>query len=64
MNNLNISNIKKSNIKYISLGSFCHPKMHIRKTNRQISKSLPFDFHSSPNTYSIYSILDKLYEAI
>ena len=57
-----INHINKSNIKYISLGSFCHPKMHLRKTKREISKSLPFDFHSSPNTYSIYSILDKLYE--
>lgn len=57
-----INHIKKSNIKYISLGSYCHPKMHLRKTKREISKSLPFDFHSSPNTYSIYSILDKLYE--
>ena len=49
-------------INYISLGSFCHPKMHLRKTNREISKSLPFDFHSTPNTYSIYSILNKLHK--
>ena len=48
-------------IKYISLGSFCHPKIYIRKTKRNISESLPFDFHSTPNTYSIYSILNKLF---
>jgi hypothetical protein len=48
-------------IKYISLGSFCHPKIYIRKTKRNISQSLPFDFHSTPNTYSIYSILNKLF---
>tara|TARA_A100001015_G_C15035896_1_gene736188 strand:- start:590 stop:1486 length:897 start_codon:yes stop_codon:yes gene_type:complete len=47
-------------IHYISLGSFCHPKILIRKTNREISESLPFDFHSSPNTYSIYNILNQL----
>ena len=57
-----INHINISNIKYISLGSYCHPKMHLRKTKREFCKSLPFDFHSSPNTYSIYSILDKLYE--
>lgn len=50
------------NIKYIPLGSFCHPKMFIRNNNLEISKSLPFDFHSSPNTYSIYNILNKLYK--
>jgi len=49
------------NIQYISLGSFCHPKIFLRNTNREILKSLPFDFHSSPNTYSIYKILNKLY---
>lgn len=49
-------------INYISLGSFCHPKMHLRKTKREILKSLPFDFHSTPNTYSIYSILNKLHK--
>lgn len=49
-------------IKYISLGSFCHPKIFLRNTNRQILKSLPFDFHSSPNTYSIYNILNKLHK--
>lgn len=50
------------NINYISLGSFCHPKIFLRNTNREILKSLPFDFHSSPNTYSIYNILNKLNE--
>lgn len=50
------------NINYIPLGSFCHPKIHIRNSNREILKSLPFDFHSTPNTYSIYSILNKLSE--
>jgi hypothetical protein len=49
-------------INYISLGSFCHPKMFLRNTKREISRSLPFDFHSSPNTYSIYNILNKLYK--
>jgi len=46
---------------YISLGSFCHPKILIRETNRNIKESLPFDFHSSPGTYSIYNILNELY---
>ena len=46
---------------YISLGSFCHPKILLRETNRPILQSLPFDFHSSPCTYSIYNILKKLY---
>ena len=46
---------------YISLGSFCHPKILIRETNRHIQESLPFDFHSSPGTYSIYNILNELY---
>lgn len=50
------------NINYISLGSFCHPKMFLRKKNKEILKSLPFDFHSSPNTYSIYNILNKLHQ--
>ena len=49
-------------INYISLGSFCHPKMFLRSTKRDISRSMPFDFHSSPNTYSIYNILNKLHE--
>ena len=47
---------------YISLGSFCHPKILIRETNRDIKESLPFDFHSSPGTYSIYNILNQLYQ--
>lgn len=46
---------------YISLGSFCHPKILLRETNRPVLESLPFDFHSSPCTYSIYHILEKLY---
>ena len=46
---------------YISLGSFCHPKILLRETKRPILESLPFDFHSSPCTYSIYHILEKLY---
>lgn len=50
------------NINYISLGSFCHPKMFLRKKNKEILKSLPFDFHSTPNTYSIYNILNKLHQ--
>lgn len=50
------------NIHYISLGSFCHPKIFIRNTKRKIGESLPFDFHSSPNTYSIYNILKSLHE--
>ena len=29
------------NINYISLGSFCHPKIFLRNTNREILKSLP-----------------------
>lgn len=50
------------NINYISLGSFCHPKIFLRNTNREILKSLPFDFNSTPNTYSIYNILNKLHD--
>ena len=49
-------------INYICLGSFCHPKIFIRNTNREIGESLPFDFHSSPNTHSIYYILERLHE--
>ena len=49
-------------INYVCLGSFCHPKIFIRNTNREIGESLPFDFHSSPNTHSIYYILEKLHE--
>jgi len=47
---------------YISLGSFCHPKILIRETNRLIQESLPFDFHSTPGTYTIYNILEELYK--
>lgn len=49
-------------IQFISLGSFCHPKMLIRDQKLDVQESLPFDFHSSPNTYSIYHILTQLYE--
>jgi len=47
---------------YISLGSFCYPKMIIRETNREISESLPFDFNSSPHLTGITEILKELYE--
>ena len=47
---------------YIPLGSFCHPKILIRETNRYVRESLPFDFHSTPGTYSIYNILDELHK--
>jgi hypothetical protein len=47
---------------YISLGSFCHPKILLRETNRLIQESLPFDFHSTPGTYTIYNILEELYK--
>ena len=47
---------------YISLGSFCHPKIIIRETNRHIQESLPFDFHSTPGTYTIYNILEELHK--
>jgi len=47
---------------YISLGSFCHPKILLRDTNRFIQESLPFDFHSTPGTYTIYNILEELYK--
>ena len=50
------------NIHYISLGSFCYPKMLIRETNRLIGESLPFDFNSSPNLSNIGIILKELYE--
>jgi len=49
-------------IYYISLGSFCYPKMLIRETNREISESLPFDFNSSPHLPKITNILKILYE--
>ena len=48
-------------IYYISLGSFCYPKITIRDTNREYSESLPFDFHSSPNLKGITNILKELY---
>lgn len=47
-------------VKFISLGSFCHPKIFLRNENIDVLESLPFDFHSSPNTYSIYHILKQL----
>ena len=50
------------NIYYISLGSFCYPKMLIRETNRQFSESLPFDFNSSPHLPKITEILKILYK--
>jgi hypothetical protein len=50
------------NIYYISLGSFCYPKILIRETNRQFSESLPFDFNSSPHLTGITNILKILYE--
>ena len=49
------------NIIYISLGSFCHPKILIRETNRELKESLPFDFHSSPHLEGITNILKELY---
>ena len=50
------------NIYYISLGSFCHPKMIIRETNREYSESLPFDFNSTPNLSNISLILKELHK--
>jgi hypothetical protein len=47
---------------YIPLGSFCHPKILIRETNRELLESLPFDFHSSQNLIGIVNILKELYE--
>jgi hypothetical protein len=47
-------------IKFIPLGSFCHPKIFLRNQKIEILESLPFDFHSSNNFYSIYHILEKL----
>lgn len=49
-------------IYYISLGSFCYPKMIIRETNREFAESLPFDFNSSPHLPGITSILKDVYE--
>jgi hypothetical protein len=48
-------------IYYISLGSFCYPKMIIRETNREFAESLPFDFNSSPHLPGITNILKDLY---
>ena len=49
-------------IYYISLGSFCYPKMIIRETEREFAESLPFDFNSSPHLTGITSILKDVYE--
>jgi hypothetical protein len=49
-------------INYISLGSFCHPKIVIRDTGREYSESLPFDFNSSPSLVGITNILKELYQ--
>lgn len=49
-------------IYYISLGSFCYPKMIIRETCREFAESLPFDFNSSPHLTGITSILKDVYE--
>lgn len=49
-------------IYYISLGSFCYPKMIIRETNREFAESLPFDFNSSPHLTGITTILKDVYE--
>ena len=49
-------------IYYISLGSFCYPKIIIRETGREYVESLPFDFNSSPNLSGIINILKHLYE--
>ena len=49
-------------INYISLGSFCHPKIVIRDSMREYSESLPFDFNSSPSLVVITNILKELYE--
>ena len=50
------------NIYYISLGSFCYPKMIIRESSREYAESLPFDFNSSPHMHGITNILKELYE--
>ena len=49
-------------IYYISLGSFCYPKMIIRETGREYAESLPFDFNSSPHLTGITNILKDVYE--
>ena len=46
---------------YIVLGSFCHPKILIRTTNRELKESLPFDFNSSPDLSKVTNILKELY---
>jgi len=48
-------------IYYISLGSFCYPKIIIRETGRMYNESLPFDFNSSPCLPGITTILKELY---
>lgn len=50
------------NIYYISLGSFCYPKMVIRDSKREYAESLPFDFNSSPHLTGITEILKILYK--
>ena len=45
---------------YISLGSFCHPKIFIRETKREIQVSLPFDFNISIHTPGITNYLKQL----
>ncbi len=45
---------------YISLGSFCHPKIFIRETNRQPQVSLPFDFHLTLHTPGVTNCLKEL----
>jgi hypothetical protein len=47
---------------YISLGSFCHPKIIIRELKKEISESLPFDFNSSPSMNGITNILEELHK--
>ena len=60
---IDIENLEKtSNIYYISLGSFCHPKILLRETNREFAQSLPFDFNSTPHMGTITNILNELYE--
>ena len=49
-------------INYVSLGSFCHPKIVIRDTGREYAESLPFDFNSSPSLSGVTNILRELYE--
>jgi hypothetical protein len=53
---------KTSNIYYISLGSFCHPKILLRETKREFLESLPFDFNSTPHMATITNILNELHE--